>query len=51
MEEKKIDINDVTLKGFIEKLRPPQDIEIRKKIDFGYSWVRSVTSVGGGNGS
>lgn len=49
MEEKKIDINDVTLKGFIEKLRP-QDIEIRKKIDFGYSWVRSVTSVGG-NGS
>ena len=37
MEGKKIDINDGKLKLFIEKLRP-QDLEIRKEVDMGYSW-------------
>jgi len=41
MQEKKIDINDGMLKGFIEKLRP-QDLEIRNEIDMGYSWDGSI---------
>ena len=32
-----IDINESTIKGFVDKLRP-QDPEIRKKLDFGYSY-------------
>lgn len=41
MKEKKTDINDAVLKDFIERIRP-QDLEIRKKVDMGYSWNGSV---------
>lgn len=34
---KKIDIAEGYLSSFIEKLRP-EDLEIRKEIDFSYSW-------------
>ncbi len=37
MENKAIDINESTIKKFIESLRP-EDPEIRKKLDFGYSY-------------
>lgn len=37
MKEKEINIIEVYLKNFIEKLRP-EDPETRKEIDFGYSW-------------
>jgi hypothetical protein len=32
-----IDIKEVTVKNFIEKMRP-EDLEIRSKLDYGYSY-------------
>lgn len=37
MAEKTISMHEVQLKSFINSLRPA-DEELRKKIDFGYSW-------------
>ncbi len=37
MENNAIDINESTIKKFIESLRP-EDPEIRKELDFGYSY-------------
>lgn len=37
MEKKNIDIHEQYLKTFVEALRP-QDPEIRKQINIGYSW-------------
>ena len=37
MSQDTIDINEATVKAFVEKLRP-EDPEIRKQLDFGYSY-------------
>lgn len=34
-----ININEVYIKHFIEALRP-KDLEIRKQLDFGYTWEK-----------
>lgn len=36
-----IDIRDVILKNFVDEIRP-EDLEVRKKIDFGYSWDGNI---------
>lgn len=41
MENKEIDLNNELLKRFVEVLRP-QDEEIRKQVDIGYSWDGSI---------
>ena len=39
--EKEININEVYIKHFIEELRP-KDVEMRKQLDFGYSWEKNT---------
>ena len=39
-----IDINESTIKQFVEKLRP-EDPEMRKKIDFGYSYDGKIVQL------
>ena len=41
MKNKTIDINEYTIKNFVELLRP-DDPDIRKLLDFGYSYNGSV---------
>ena len=41
MEQKNIDIQENYLKTFVESLRP-EDVEIRKQIDYGYSWENNI---------
>ena len=41
MENSTIDINESSIKKFVESLRP-EDLEIRKKLDFGYSYDGKV---------
>lgn len=41
MKNTTIDINELTIKKFVESLRP-KDEEIRKQLDFGYSYDRKV---------
>lgn len=41
MENKTIDINEATLKKYVASKRP-EDLEIRKQLDFGYSWDGKV---------
>ena len=36
-----IHINEVYLKQFVESLRP-SDVEIRKELDFGYTWEKNT---------
>ncbi len=36
-----INLNEVRIKTFLESLRP-EDKEIRKQIDFGYTWERNT---------
>ncbi len=38
---KEIGINEVYIKQFIESLRPEEE-EIRKQIDYGYSWEKNT---------
>jgi hypothetical protein len=44
MEKKIIDINDEMLKAFIEEIRP-DDLDVRKNLDMGYSWDGSVAMI------
>lgn len=41
MDNSTIDINESSIKKFVESLRP-EDLEIRKKLDFGYSYDGKV---------
>lgn len=41
MEQKNINIQEQYLKTFVETLRP-QDPEIRKQVDIGYSWENNT---------
>lgn len=41
MKNTTIDINEMTIKTFVESLRP-EDIEIRKQLDIGYSYDGKV---------
>lgn len=41
MKNTTIDINELTIKKFVESLRP-EDSEIRKQLDFGYSYDGKV---------
>ena len=41
MKNTTIDINEATLKKFVDFLRP-EDLEIRKKLDYGYSYDGKV---------
>lgn len=44
MKNTTIDINELTIKQFIESLRPENE-EIRKKLDFGYSYDGKVVKL------
>jgi len=44
MKNTTIDINELTIKKFVESLRP-QDIEIRKQLDIGYSYDGKIIKV------
>lgn len=41
MNKEVIDINDSTIKGFVEELRPA-DPEMRKQVDIGYSYRSKI---------
>ncbi|SDR92657.1 Protein of unknown function [Polaribacter sp. KT25b] len=44
MPTKIIDINEATIKNYVEKLRP-EDLEIRKQVDIGYAYRANVVSL------
>jgi hypothetical protein len=44
MTTKIIDINEVTIKNYVESLRP-EDLEIRKQIDIGYTYNTNVVNL------
>lgn len=44
MTNKSIDINEATIKEYVEALQP-EDLEMRKKIDFGYTYDGKVIEV------
>ena len=41
MKKTTIDLNEATIKNYVESLRP-EDVEIRAKLDFGYTYDRKV---------
>ena len=41
MNQKNIEIQEEYLKTFVQSLRP-EDVKIRKQIDFGYSWGNNI---------
>lgn len=41
MENTTININEATIKNFVASIRP-EDIEIRKQLDFGYSFDKNI---------
>lgn len=38
---KEIEITEIILKNFVEKIRP-DDLEVRKQVDIGYNWDGSI---------
>jgi len=44
MEERLININETTIREFVESMRP-EDPEIRNQLDFGYSFDGSVIEI------
>lgn len=44
MKNTTIDINESTVKNYVESLRP-EDLEIRTKLDFGYSYDKKVVII------
>ncbi|AUC77312.1 DUF3024 domain-containing protein [Olleya sp. Bg11-27] len=44
MKNTTIDINESTVKNYVESLRP-EDLDIRTKLDFGYSYDKKVVII------
>ena len=44
MNKSSIDINEVTIQKYVDKLRP-EDLKIRKQLDFGYTYDGKVATV------
>ena len=44
MPTKIIDINEATIKNYVESLRP-EDLEIRKQVDIGYAYKANIVSL------
>ncbi len=44
MEKKIIDINEITIKKYVESIRP-ESLEIRNQIDFGYSFNENTVEI------